>query len=74
MTTTTIRRSGAETGSTLRFGPGFLGRIGGVVADYMSRSRVERQLAELDDRLLSDIGVSRSDIHAMVWGKSKNRG
>jgi uncharacterized protein YjiS (DUF1127 family) len=74
MTTTTIKRSDAETGSTLRFVPDFLGRIGAVVADYVNRSRAERQLADLDDRLLLDIGVSRSDIHAMVWGKDKFRG
>jgi uncharacterized protein YjiS (DUF1127 family) len=39
----------------------------------VTRSRAERQLADLDDRLLLDIGVSRSDIHAMVWDRGKNR-
>ncbi|MDP9137271.1 MAG: DUF1127 domain-containing protein [Pseudomonadota bacterium] len=73
MTTTTINRSGIETGSTLRFVPDFLGKIGGVVANYVTRSRAERQLADLDDRLLLDIGLSRSDIHAMVWGRDQRR-
>jgi uncharacterized protein YjiS (DUF1127 family) len=73
MTTTTITRSGARTGSTLRFVPDFLGRIGCAVANYVSRSRAEQQLAELDDRLLLDIGLSRSDIHALVWGKEQPR-
>jgi uncharacterized protein YjiS (DUF1127 family) len=34
----------------------------------VTRSRAERQLQALDDRLLSDIGLKRSDIHKMVWG------
>jgi uncharacterized protein YjiS (DUF1127 family) len=71
MMTTTINRTGAESRSRLI--PDFLSRIGVVVANYMSRSRAEQQLAELDDRLLLDIGVSRSDIHAMVWGKGRVR-
>jgi uncharacterized protein YjiS (DUF1127 family) len=74
MTTTTINRSVEEKVSTLRFVPDFLGRIGAVVADYVSRSRAEHQLADLDDRLLLDIGVSRNDIHAMVWGKEQRKG
>jgi uncharacterized protein YjiS (DUF1127 family) len=36
----------------------------------MNRARAERQLEALDDRLLADIGVSRSEIRHMVWGKS----
>jgi uncharacterized protein YjiS (DUF1127 family) len=35
---------------------------------YLARSRAERQLADLDDRLLADIGLKRSDIHTKVWG------
>ena len=72
MTTKTIHRGGAETGSALRFVPDFLGKIGGVVANYVARSRAERQLEDLDDRLLLDIGLSRSDIHAMVWGRGRD--
>ena len=33
-----------------------------------TRSRIERQLDQLDDRLLLDIGLKRSDIRRMVWG------
>ena len=73
MTTTTITRSRTQSGSALRFVPDFLGRIGCVVSNYVSRSRAEQQLADLDDRLLLDIGLSRSDIHALVWGKEKPR-
>ncbi|MDE2446608.1 MAG: DUF1127 domain-containing protein [Alphaproteobacteria bacterium] len=40
----------------------------GKVKGFLARSRAERQLHQLDDRLLADIGVSRSDIAARVWG------
>jgi uncharacterized protein YjiS (DUF1127 family) len=56
MTTTTTH--GIETH------PGFVSRM----KTYIARSRAERQLRQLDDRLLADIGVSRSDITRMVWG------
>jgi uncharacterized protein YjiS (DUF1127 family) len=45
-------------------GPGLIGRV----RSYIARSRAERQLAQLDDRLLADIGVKRSEISRMVWG------
>lgn len=31
--------------------------------------RAEKELLKLDDRMLSDIGVSRSDVHGKVWGQ-----
>lgn len=34
------------------------------VLDALERRRERRQLAELDDRILHDIGVSRADIDA----------
>ncbi len=40
----------------------------GKVKGFLSRSRAERQLHQLDDRLLSDIGVTRGEITARVWG------
>lgn len=45
-------------------GTGLLGRV----KTYLARSRAERQLAQLDDRLLADIGMKRSEISKMVWG------
>jgi uncharacterized protein YjiS (DUF1127 family) len=38
------------------------------VKTFMVRSRAERRLAQLDDRLLADIGVSRGSIRKAVWG------
>jgi uncharacterized protein YjiS (DUF1127 family) len=45
-------------------GAGLLGRV----RTYLARSKAERQLAQLDDRLLADIGMKRSEISKMVWG------
>lgn len=62
MTTTTFNRE------TTRLTPDFLTRVSSRVVNYVSRSRAERQLQALDDRLLADIGMRRSEIHRMVWG------
>jgi uncharacterized protein YjiS (DUF1127 family) len=43
---------------------GLMGRVKSVIA----RSRAERQLRQLDDRLLADIGIVRGDISARVRG------
>lgn len=36
---------------------------------YTAKRRAMRELGSMDDRLLSDIGVSRSDIRNAVFGK-----
>jgi uncharacterized protein YjiS (DUF1127 family) len=63
MTTT---RSASASG--LHFVPDFLGRVSSRVTSYVARSRAERMLEGLDDHMLADIGVRRSEIHQMVWG------
>jgi uncharacterized protein YjiS (DUF1127 family) len=63
MTTITYGRE-AVRNEGYSMGAGLLGRV----KSYMARSRAERQLAQLDDRLLADIGVKRSEISRMVWG------
>jgi uncharacterized protein YjiS (DUF1127 family) len=40
----------------------------GKMKSYLNRSRAERQLRQLDDRMLSDIGLNRGEISKMVWG------
>ncbi len=44
--------------------PGLMGRV----KTYFARARAERQLHQLDDRMLADIGVRRAEIQKMVWG------
>lgn len=71
MTITTIDRSVRGQASLLRLVSEWTGRIARGVVDYVGRSRAERQLEALDERLLADIGVSRTDIHRMVWRKGR---
>jgi uncharacterized protein YjiS (DUF1127 family) len=63
MTTITYGRE-AVRNEGISMGSGLLGRV----KSYVARTRAERQLAQLDDRLLADIGVKRSEISRMVWG------
>jgi uncharacterized protein YjiS (DUF1127 family) len=67
MTSTTIGRKATRTDGA-RSLPDFLSRVSSKVVTYVSRSRAERQLQALDDRLLADIGMRRSEIQRMVWG------
>jgi uncharacterized protein YjiS (DUF1127 family) len=34
---------------------------------YLARTRASKQLHSLDDRMLADIGLNRSEINASVW-------
>ena len=63
MTTITYGRETARTDRT-----GMPSGIMGRVRNFLARSRAERQLAQLDDRMLADIGLKRSEITKMVWG------
>ncbi len=56
------------------FGPGSKGtfnvltRVWHAVVTYFEMKAAQRQLETLDDRLLNDIGIERSDIANKVWG------
>ena len=63
MTTITYGREAVRNGET-HMTSGLMGRV----KAFLARSRAERQLAQLDDRLLADIGLKRSEIRRMVWG------
>jgi uncharacterized protein YjiS (DUF1127 family) len=39
------------------------------IKTFLNRSQAERQLRQLDDRLLADIGLKRADISKSVWGR-----
>ena len=45
--------------------PGVMGQL----KSYLARSNAEKQLRQLDDRMLSDIGLKRADIGKSVWGR-----
>ena len=62
--TTITYRADADHHEFTASRPSLLGRV----RTYFVHSRAERQLAQLDDRMLADIGITRSDIHRMVWG------
>lgn len=64
MTAITLNRE------TLR-NPPFQARQGlmGAIRTYLARSNAERQLHQLDDRLLADIGLRRHDISRAVWDR-----
>lgn len=44
--------------------PGLLRRIAATLATWQARHRQRRELRELDDRLLRDIGISRAAAEA----------
>ena len=63
MTTITLSRETIRN-QGLSATPGLMSRV----RAYLARSRAERQLQQLDDRLLADIGLNRGDISRSVWG------
>ena len=52
------------------------GLVSGVVksvyaatGNYFKKARAEQELYAMSNQQLADIGLSRSEIHARVWGK-----
>ncbi|QPC41884.1 DUF1127 domain-containing protein [Kaustia mangrovi] len=66
MSVATFGNDRAVRGGTVG-GPSFFARLASRVKRYVELSRAERELEELDDRLLMDIGLKRSEIRRMVW-------
>ena len=63
-----FRVSEAATGSRGSFAAALLRAIAAPFVRWYRRNEAYRQLASLDDRMLSDIGISRADIPALVNG------
>ena len=59
---------GLNRETTRNFGGNRVGVMGNIKT-FLNRSQAERQLRQLDDRLLADIGVKRADISKSVWGR-----
>ncbi len=58
------RRSGSPAGDAMRR----VGEIAGAFAEYRRNRRAACELARLDERMLRDIGLSRTDIALAVSG------
>jgi uncharacterized protein YjiS (DUF1127 family) len=54
--------------STARPAPSFVMALAARIMRLVERRRAMNELAALDDRMLSDIGVSRADIPVVVDG------
>ena len=52
--------TGRKVGAPLSF------RVVDLMLSWVERARQRRHLAELDDRLLRDIGVSRAEVEAEI--------
>ena len=48
---------------------GLFARMSRRVGRWLERSRIERKLSSLDDRLLADIGLTREDIPEAARGR-----
>jgi uncharacterized protein YjiS (DUF1127 family) len=62
-------------------GAGFAGavkqvfnKVAAPVRAYLEREATYRELVDLDDRMLADIGLARSDISAVASGLQRTRG
>lgn len=49
-------------------------RLGGFIARRRAASAAFRELSDMTDRELADLGIARADIRAVVSGKAAPRG
>ena len=63
---TVSRTAPARSGEVSGFSGGVVLRAADTVINWLQRDRDRRSLQTLDDRLLRDIGVSRSDVEHEV--------
>jgi uncharacterized protein YjiS (DUF1127 family) len=52
---------GARAGAVAAGGRALLSRLAWIVVVWLHRRQGRRDLSELDDRLLADVGISRAD-------------
>jgi uncharacterized protein YjiS (DUF1127 family) len=61
----------ASAGSLIRSRHWFADRVLAIAAGYIRNRalrKAEQHLLVLDDRILKDIGIERSEIRSLVWG------
>lgn len=56
-----IRRTAQLGALPHQWNSGALRHLGGIIGSWLDRSRQCKALADLDDRLLRDIGITRSE-------------
>lgn len=68
MSSTTLNNIHENGRAERRAVPETVSRIAQSIGRFFTLSRAQRELDELDDRMLADIGLRRSDIRRVVWG------
>lgn len=66
----------APAGSLIRFRHWFADHVLAIAAGYIryrALRKAEQHLLVLDDRILKDIGIERSEIRSLVWGPDGER-
>jgi uncharacterized protein YjiS (DUF1127 family) len=62
----------STAGEVIYAGPfGFLNSFSRIVSWRLALARTRRQLMALDDRMLQDIGLARTDIKGNFWEVSR---
>ena len=64
MTLVNLDRETVRHGN-MSLSPGLMVRM----KDFVANRRAVRQLHQLDDRMLSDIGINRGEINNRIWGR-----
>ena len=68
MSSTTLNNIHENGRAERRAVPETVSRIAQSIGRFFTLSRAQRELDELDDRMLADVGLRRSDIRRVVWG------
>jgi uncharacterized protein YjiS (DUF1127 family) len=68
MSSTTLNNIHENGRAERRAVPETVSRIAQSIGRFFTLSRAQRELDELDDRMLADIGLRRGDIRRVVWG------
>ena len=65
---TTHTGTGFNTGEAVNIN-GYVSNLIAMARLYSNRRKAQKRLESLDDRMLEDIGLTRADIRAHVWGR-----